>query len=80
MIKTARIEQIIESVDTDSLDRDLEILKSATLPEEIELAKNKLKSTLILRREQIKNPNFQIHENCQYFFVCPELVSIYKLI
>lgn len=66
------IEHII--IDPEAILRDLHSLKSASFPEEISLAKEKLQSTLEYRKKEIHKEAFSIYEDCRYFFVCPELV------
>lgn len=60
---------------SEALAKDLAELQLAVLPEEIEFAKTKLKSTVLLRRQQVKQKDFKVYENYQCFFMCPELVG-----
>lgn len=65
-----------ESWDLPAVQKNLKDLQDLTLPDQIELTKNKLKGTLQYRRQLSKNNDlFSPFENCKYFFLCPELVS-----
>lgn len=51
------------------------IINQMNLPEEIEALKEKLNSSFQYRQFKIKNNNMNIFTDCNYIFICPELVS-----
>lgn len=61
-------------------ENELTIMKQMNLPEELELLKTKLENTLVYRQFKIQTANLNIHDEFNYIFTCPDLVSnIYSL-
>lgn len=75
-----RSEQLDQNVNSpvfltdDTIIEDLEILESVFLPDEIELAKEKIYTTLQYRRAESKKRSVAITEY-PFFCICPQLIA-----
>lgn len=66
--------EILNSDEEEHVARHLTDFIQCNLPEQLEIAKIKLKKTVQFRRKRDKTEMIKIRENYSGFFVCPELV------